>query len=91
MKTTNGGNNWSLVTNAGTLGTLNFYSIYASDTNNIKVASTAGNVYLTSNAGVNWTTVYDSAPLDLNCIRFINPSTGYVCGNGTFRYTTNRV
>lgn len=90
MKTTDAGNTWTEVTNSGTLGTLNFYSVYASDENNIKVASVSGNIYITSDAGTSWSTVNVGAAFDLTCIRFLNPNTGYVCGwNGTFRYTTN--
>jgi photosystem II stability/assembly factor-like uncharacterized protein len=87
QKTTNSGLNWSAVPN---LGSLTFYSVYASDTNNIIAASTSGNVYITSNAGVNWTTVNVGSTGTIYQMKFINANTGYLCGsNGLFRYTTN--
>jgi photosystem II stability/assembly factor-like uncharacterized protein len=69
---------------------LTFYSVYASDTNNIFVTSTSGNTYFTTNAGVNWTTSNVGTTSTIYESKWINSSTGYVCGSsGCFRYTTN--
>ena len=87
MKTTDAGASWVQTPN---LGALTFYDIYASDTNNIVVCSTTGNLYVTSNGGVNWTTTTVGTTSQLNDLHFINPSTGYVCGtSGLVRTTTN--
>ncbi len=87
MKTIDGGNNWTQLPN---LGSLTFYSVYASDTNNIIAASSSGNVYVTTNAGVNWTTSNVGTTSILYNMIFTSSTTGYVCGSsGCFRYTTN--
>ena len=48
MKTTDGGLTWNVLPN---LGALTYYSVYASDENNIIASSESGNVYKTTNAG----------------------------------------
>ena len=87
MKTTDGGNTWAQLPN---LGSLTFYSIYASDTNNIITTSSSGNVYITTNAGQNWTTSNVGTTNTIYGIKFSNALTGYVCGSsGLVRYTIN--
>lgn len=87
MKTTDAGMTWVQLPN---LGTLTFYSVYASDTNNIITTSSSGNVYFTTNAGQNWTTSNVGTTNTLYTSKFINALTGYVSGSsGLFRYTTN--
>ncbi len=89
MKTENGGLNWTQLPNMSGI-TTTLYSVYASDTNNIKLASTSGNVYITTNAGLNWITSNVGTTNTLYNLNFINSNTGYVCGSGgLFRYTTN--
>src|SRR4030095_6974872 len=86
-KTADGGNTWTQVPN---LASATYYSMYASDTSNIILSSSAGNTYYTTNAGINWTTSNVGTTNTLYNMKFINSSTGYVCGSsGCFRYTTN--
>jgi len=87
MKTTNSGLNWNFVTG---VPNATYYSVYASDTNNILGTSSSGNVYITTNGGLNWITSNVGTTNTLYSSKFINSSTGYVCGSsGLFRYTTN--
>ena len=86
MKTTNSGLNWSPVPNM----TSQCLDVYASNTNNIIVSSSGGNVYKTTNAGTTWSTISTGSAATLYALKFKSPNTGFVTGSsGIFRYTIN--
>ncbi|MCX6163237.1 MAG: YCF48-related protein [Ignavibacteriae bacterium] len=88
QKTTNSGTNWTMLPN---LGTSTLYGVYAADTSNIIVGgSTSGKLFKTSNAGTSWDTIYLGVTSTIYQIKFINNTTGYLCGtSGLVRNTTN--
>jgi photosystem II stability/assembly factor-like uncharacterized protein len=87
-KTVDGGNNWTQIW--GDLPSTTCYSVYASDENNIVMGSSSGNMRITTNGGVNWTSVnagWTSIPY---AVRFSDPMNGWVCASaGNVAYTTN--
>lgn len=86
-RTIDGGITWQGLTTAPTT---TLYDVYASDTNNIIVSTTSGNVSRTTNGGLNWTAVSTGATATLYKIAFANANTGFVAGSsGSCRYTTN--
>jgi len=87
-KTTDGGTTWAQ--NWGDLPSTTCYSVYAADENNIIMSTSSGNVRITTNGGINWTSVnvgWTSTPYAL---RFTDPLNGWISGSGgNVAYTTN--
>jgi len=87
-KTIDGGNNWTQIW--GDLPSTTCYSVYASDENNIVMGTSSGNMRITTNGGVNWTSVnagWTSIPYSL---KFSDPLNGWVCAStGNVAYTTD--
>jgi len=87
-KTIDGGTTWAQAW--GDLPSVTAYSVYASDENNIVMATASGNMRITTNGGVNWTLVnvgWTSTPYAL---RFSDPMNGWVSASaGNVAYTTN--
>ena len=88
QRTTNGGANWSMMPN---LGTSTLYAIHAWDTANVIIGgSTSGKLFKTSTSGAVWDTIALGVTNTIYNIKFINSTTGYLCGSSAlFRYTTN--
>ncbi len=60
---------------------------YAAGTD-LGLSSYTGRAFRTTNGGANWTEISPSGSLYVNCIKFLNASTGYII-NPYFRKTTN--
>jgi photosystem II stability/assembly factor-like uncharacterized protein len=87
-KTTNAGNTWEQIW--GDLGSLTAYSVYALDENNIFVGSSSGNLRVTTNGGVNWSTVNVGFSSTLYKVTFTDPMNGWVAGSASHAaYTTD--
>ncbi|MDR3668693.1 MAG: YCF48-related protein, partial [Ignavibacteriaceae bacterium] len=66
------------------------YSIYASDANNLIVCGASGNVYISNDAGNNWTTNNIGSIYQITASTFVNANVGYVCTQGgQFSSTTD--
>ncbi|MCE1165096.1 MAG: choice-of-anchor J domain-containing protein [Bacteroidetes bacterium] len=88
-RTTNGGMSWTGLTSPTTTA----YDVYASDSLNIIIANTTGNVRKSTDGGATWTTISTGASATLYRMVFANANTGFTAGGTTaatmFRYTTN--
>ena len=98
IRTTNGGNNWSVPFSSNTVGFTSLTFI------NSQTGWLIGNhwddvggrgcyIYKTQNSGINWVTQYsrtDSASPSLNSICFVDSYTGFIAGyHGVILKTTN--
>jgi photosystem II stability/assembly factor-like uncharacterized protein len=87
-KTTNMGNNWTSIYNASGSGTVFDICIINSDT--MYLAGLHGNIVMTSNGGVNWSSRNTGKDISINKMGFINSKTGWICGDsGLVMKTTN--
>ncbi len=89
MKTTDGGLNW--LANYGTSPRFsNPYHIHAFTENKLMVFNQLGTVYMSTNGGYNWDSIYIGSQVNFYQSYFIDANTGYACGDwGRCRYTTN--
>lgn len=79
LKTTDGGNNWSLQT-SGTVNTIR--SIFFLDASNGWACGDAGTIITTSNGGSSWTAQASPYTSQYNSVQFVSSSTGWVIGKG---------
>ncbi|NWG28534.1 MAG: T9SS type A sorting domain-containing protein [Ignavibacteriaceae bacterium] len=84
LKTTNGGTSWQ-IQQAG--DTRSLFTIYAFDTLWISAAGFAGKVVYTSNGGNNWINVSGVSAAEINKIKFINDTTGFMACSGFYQST----
>lgn len=77
------GNSWSVYT----LSSDNLNSI-ASYGNDVWIAGNAGNVYRTTKTLSHISTVFTGLNFKINCVTFLNSSTGFICGDGGAVYKT---
>lgn len=88
-RTTNGGISWTGLTSPTTTA----YDIYASDSLNIVISNTSGNIRKSTDGGATWTTVSTGTSVALYRMVFANANVGFTAGGTTaatmFRYTTN--
>jgi photosystem II stability/assembly factor-like uncharacterized protein len=88
LKTTNGGNNWTVDNTPP--WTVSGYYLCVADTATVYVACSNGSVYKTTNGGTNWTLQTTGATSAIYKINFLNVNTGYLCGaSGLCRMTTD--
>lgn len=89
FRTTNAGLTWEGLATAGTAG----YDIYASDSLNIILATTLGNIKKSTDGGATWATISTGTSATMYRMVFADANTGYIYGGATgatgFRYTTN--
>jgi len=89
MKTTDGGLNWYAGYGSAPPYS-NPYYIYAFNENKLLVLNQLGDICISTNGGLLWNTYYSGTSVNLYKTVFINPDTGFVCGDwGRCRYTTN--
>ncbi len=95
IKTTNGGANFTVATNAGTptpIGNMQSKALYNGwffDANTGMVCGASGYFARTTNGGTSWdTTITLGITNALYGIHFLNNSTGYLCGNGAKLFKT---
>jgi photosystem II stability/assembly factor-like uncharacterized protein len=84
IKTTNGGTNW----NAQFGGIDNLYTVYFSSINTGWVAGGLGQIYKTTNTGLNWLNISLSTSNIFRSAYFVNDQTGWLAGNQISK-TTN--
>lgn len=91
-----GGDTWTLVTLGATNneGAARAKALFVLDRDHLWLATTAGNVYFSSDGGVSWSAqagaLSASAAVQLNAIQFIDVDNGYAVGeNGTIIKTTD--
>jgi photosystem II stability/assembly factor-like uncharacterized protein len=85
LKTTNGGTNWTALTNGITDGLV---AVYFTDANTGYATGTV--ILKTTDGGANWTNVYTSPYQSaLRSVYFVNATTGYVVGAGIILKTTD--
>jgi photosystem II stability/assembly factor-like uncharacterized protein len=90
LRTTKGGSGWDII-QAGDAQPL--YSIDIIDSLHIAAAGYSGKMVYSEDAGETWTQHCVLCPLylEIECIKFINPDTGYVVGfDGGLAKTTDR-
>ncbi len=89
-KTTNGGDNWTLLTSGITT---NLNGVYFVSSQKGFAVGDAGKILITSNAGTNWSITTLTTPIDLEDVYFNNHDSGVVVGNynsgGYFIITLN--
>ncbi len=85
IKTTNGGVSWTVIYTTANSQWL--YSIHFTDYSTGFACGVNGLILSTTNSGLNWTSQTMTNCTDLDCIRFVNSSTGLTCGDGD---NTNR-
>ncbi len=89
LRTTNGGQNW-IVQQTG-IYDQGVYAIYAIDENTVIIgenfAGTNGEIFKSTNGGQNWVRVFYSAYKGIECIKFVNNSTGFACGTSFWKTT----
>ncbi|HSW54090.1 MAG TPA: YCF48-related protein [Ignavibacteriaceae bacterium] len=88
LKTTNGGGNW-IIQQAG--DTRSIYTIFTLDTLRASAGGFAGKVVYTSDGGNNW--LYTGgggiSATEINKIKFINDTKGFLASSGGFYKSTN--
>ena len=91
LKTTNGGLNWSILNTPAIHSELTSISLV--DSNIIYVADGSdigSDIIKSTNGGNNWVVQYPNiATHFLSSVYFINPDTGFYCGNNVLSKTTN--
>ena len=88
LKTTNGGSSWQ-IQQAG--DTRSLFTIYAFDTLWASAAGFAGKVVYTTNGGSNWLNAGGNvSAAEINKIKFINDTTGYMASSGNLYKSTNK-
>ncbi len=88
VKTTNGGDNWTLVNDLANIGAGWDMSFVNASTG--YVCTSAGSVLKTTNAGLNWGVQNTPLTENLYQIHFPNANTGYIaCWSGKILKTTN--
>ncbi len=86
FKTTDGGNNWTSVSN---LGTASDFGLFFNDVNSGWMTNSAG-LYKTTNGAVNWVLQNTGVNITMTSVSFINYNTGWISGvNGHILRTTN--
>lgn len=80
IKTTDGGNNWTLQT-SGTIKTIR--SIFFLDANNGWACGDGGTIIATSNGGNTWLAQSSPYTSQYYSVQFVNTSTGWITGQGT--------
>ncbi len=85
LKTTDGGNNWSLQT-SGTNNILR--SIFFLDANNGWACGDGGTIITTSNGGATWTAQASPYTSQYYSVRFVNTTTGWITGKGSILLKT---
>lgn len=89
-KSTNNGVSYSQVFSYSSTQHCPFIDLQFLNANTGYAAVKNGNVFKTTNGGVNWTTYNITSAYDVNSIFFYNVNTGYACGsNGYLSKTTN--
>lgn len=89
MKTTDGGMNWTSGFGTGPRFS-NPYHIRAFTENKLMVFNQLGTVYMSTNGGYNWDSIYIGSQVNFYQSYFTDANTGYACGDhGRCRYTTN--
>lgn len=89
MKTTDGGMNWSAGFGSGPRFS-NPYHIRAFTENKLMVFNQLGTVYMSTNGGYYWDSIYIGSQVNFYQSYFTDANTGYACGDwGRCRYTTN--
>jgi len=87
-KSTNGGNNWTVVY-PGTASDTTFFSVKYFDVNNAIVAGSGGKILATSNGGINWSQQLSGISSTILRMNFVNSQTGWIVGkNGVILKTT---
>lgn len=86
FSSTDGGNSWSFL--AGNFG-LNYFS-FSANSNFLNIIDNSGNLFHSSNDGLNWTNGLQGFNDSLNGVNFIDMNTGIiVCDDGVTYRTTN--
>lgn len=89
MKTTDGGMNWTAGFGSGPRFS-NPYHIRAFTENKLMVFNQLGTVYMSTNGGYQWDSIYIGSQVNFYQSYFTDANTGYACGDwGRCRYTTN--
>ncbi len=93
FRTTNGGDNWSSQTSNVTYGKFDGISATSKDTVFFvcrNMAGLLGYVYRSINGGSNWTLIQEFSE-QIYGIRFVDNTTGFICGRGGLLYkSTNK-
>lgn len=87
LKTTNNGINWQSQQVSPTPGL--FSSIIFFNKDSGYVVDFFGSLYKSSNSGINWIRLSETSPYAVQCMNFLNFSTGFVGGYQGFYKTTN--
>lgn len=89
MKTTDGGMNWTAGFGTGPRFS-NPFHIRAFSENKLLVLNQLGTVYMSTNGGYLWDSIYIGSQVTFYQTYFTDANTGYACGDwGRCRYTTN--
>ncbi len=88
IKTTDGGNTWSMRQNTGTINPLR--SIYFINSTTGWAGGNSGELIKTTDGGNTWDSLYSNTTQQINCVKFADANTGWLVANGgTIRYSSN--
>ncbi|CAN5597552.1 hypothetical protein BH10BAC5_BH10BAC5_21300 [soil metagenome] len=84
LRTTNAGNNWTVIPGAGITSFLSLYTIFGISSTTALVSGSTGTatfVYRTSDSGVSWTQVFTQTNGFINAIRMRDVNNGFMMGD----------